>query len=398
MPQQTLFMTGNEAVAEAWRQINPDVVAAYPITPSTTIMESFTQSVADGLVDTEMICVESEHSAMSACVGAAAAGGRVMTATSANGLALMCEVLYIASGMRLPITMALATRALSAPLNIHGDHSDAMLMRDSGWIEIFSESVQEAYDNYIQSIRIAEHADVRLPVAVTLDGMQTTHQLENLISEDDGEIQKFIGEFKPYFPLVDIDHPVTYGACSVSFGEDFYFESKRQQEEAFKLAVPVIEAVGKEFGDKFGRYYDIFEKYQLDDADYAMVIMGANAGTAKEVVDQLRDEGKKVGLLKVRMFRPFPAAQIVDALKHLKGVAVLDRSAPRGGLGGPLFQEIRSAMYGTGHNPTIINFIFGLGGRQLMPDHLKGAVEKLQVATMTGVNGDLVGYLNLRGA
>lgn len=395
MTQQTLFLTGNEAIAEAWRQINPDVVAAYPITPSTTIMEAFTQTVADGLVDTEMICVESEHSAMSACVGAAAAGGRVMTATSANGLALMCEVLYIASGMRLPITMALATRALSAPLNIHGDHSDAMLMRDSGWIEIFSEGVQEAYDNYLQSVRIAEHADVRLPVAVTLDGMQTTHQLENLISEDDQAVRDFLGEFQPYYPLVDIDHPVTYGACSVSFGEDFYFESKRQQEEGFKNAIGVIRAVGQEFGERFGRAYDLFEAYHLDDAEYALVIMGANAGTAKDVVDDLRAEGKKIGLLKVRVFRPFPAREIVNALKHLKGIAVCDRTAPRGAMGAALFQEVRSAMYGVAQ-PTIINFVFGLGGRQLMPEHLRSAVEKLQLATMTGPGDDLVGYLNLR--
>ncbi len=390
------FKTGNEAIAEAWKQINPDVVAAYPITPSTTIMQAFTEMVANGEVDTEMVCVESEHSAMSACAGAAATGGRVMTATSAQGLALMVEILYIASGMRLPILLALATRALSAPLNIHGDHSDAMLMRDSGWIEIFSENVQESYDNMLQAVRISEHPAVRLPVCVCLDGMQTSHQLENLTIEDDGLVKEFIGEFTPYHPLTDTDHPITYGACSVSFGEDFYFEAKRQQIEAFDNALRVVQEIGKEFGDKFGRHYGLFEEYRLDDAEYAIVMAGANTGTAKDVVDELRDEGKKIGLLKIRLFRPFPWQQIRDALKGMKGIAVFDRSSPAGSVGAPFFNEIRSALYGVEHPPVVLNFIYGLGGRQLMPDHIRHAVEQTQLATLTGVNGELVGYLNIR--
>jgi pyruvate ferredoxin oxidoreductase alpha subunit len=390
------FKTGNEAIAEAWRQINPDVVAAYPITPSTTIMQAFTEMVADGEVDTEMVCVESEHSAMSACVGASATGGRVMTATSAQGLALMVEVLYIASGMRLPILLALATRALSAPLNIHGDHHDAMLMRDSGWIEIFSENVQESYDNMLQAARIAEHHDVRLPVAVCLDGMQTSHQLENFVVEDDAVVKDFIGEFDAYHPLVDTENPVTYGACSVSFGEDFYFEAKRQQMEAFNNALRVVQEIGQEFGEKFGRHYGLFEEYRLDDAEFAIVIAGANSGTVKDVVDDLRDEGKKVGLLKIRLFRPWPWQQLRDALKHLKGIAVFDRSSPAGSIGAAFFNEIRSTLYGIENAPIVLNFIYGLGGRQLMPEHIRHAFEQIQLATLTGVNGELIGYLNIR--
>ncbi|MCD6419231.1 MAG: pyruvate ferredoxin oxidoreductase [Synergistetes bacterium] len=371
--RKKLAITGNQAIAEAMRQINPDVVAAYPITPQTEIVMTFSQMVADGRADTEMITVESEHSAMSACVGASAAGARVMTATSANGLALMHEVVYIAASTRLPIVMAVVNRALSAPINIHCDHSDSMAERDSGWIQIYSESSQEAYENMFLALRLAEHPDVLLPVMVMQDGFITSHGVEIVELLDDDEVKEFIGEYKPLKPLLDVDNPVTYGPLDLY---DYYFEHKRQQVEAMKHAKKVYLEVGKELSKLTGKEYPYFEKYRLDDAEVAIVVMSSAAGTTKAVVDKMRVQGKKVGLLKPRLFRPFPADEIAEELGKLKAVAVLDRSASFGA-GAPLFTEVRAALYSAGKSVPVASYVFGLGGRDLFPEDIEPVFEAL---------------------
>ncbi len=386
-------MTGNVAVANAMRQINPDVCAAYPITPSTEVMQQFTSFVADGKVDTEMVAAESEHSAMSACIGAAAAGGRVMTATSANGMALMWEMLYIASGSRLPIQLALVNRALSAPINIHCDHSDSYGARDSGWIQLFSENAQEAYDNMIMSVGISEDENVRLPTMVCLDGFIISHAIESMYMLEDKDVQDFVGEYKPLNPLLDVDNPVSYGPIAL---QDYYMESKRQQHEAMKNAGDVILRVSNSFGDKFGRYYEHVEKYCLDDADFAIVCMGSSAGTAKFVVDQMRKSGMAAGLLKIRTFRPFPKDVVSDALQHVKCVAAMDRADSFNNSGGVLFNEIRSAMYDRDKKPKIINYIYGLGGRDVGVGDFKQVFKRASDIANTGVVGELVSYLGVR--
>ncbi|NOZ55903.1 MAG: pyruvate ferredoxin oxidoreductase [Calditrichaeota bacterium] len=388
-----LALTGNEAVAEAMRQINPDVVAAYPITPQTELMHKFAEYHADGLVDTELVLVESEHSAMSAVVGASAAGARAMTATAANGLALMWEIVYIAASLRLPIVMAVVNRALSGPINIHCDHSDTMGARDSGWIQLYSENSQEAYDNAIMAVRIAETKDVLLPVMITLDGFILSHTLERIDTLEDEEVQKFVGEYKPEHKLLDIDHPYTVGPLDLT---DYYFEHKRQQIEGMLHAPAAVERVSKEFGELTGRHYDIVEEYQLDDAERAIVVMGSTAGTAKEVVDALRDKGEKVGLLKIRMFRPFPYERITNALKNVKAVAVLDRAAAFGSMGGPVYTDIRSTFYGAQDPPILVNYLYGLGGRDIFPHHIESAFNDLKKIVDTGKVDKWVGYLGLR--
>ena len=369
-------MTGNVAMANAMRQINPDVCAAYPITPSTEVMQQFSSFVADGQVVTELLTAESEHSAMSACIGAAAAGGRVMTATSANGLALMWEMLYIAAGNRLPIVMTLVNRALSAPINIHCDHSDAMGARDSGWIQLWSENAQEAYDNLIQAIRISEHSDVRLPVMVCMDGFIISHSIERMEMLNDADVKKFIGTCKPQYPLLNTEHPVTYGPLDL---QDYYMEHKRQQAEAMILSKPVIQDIGAEFGRAFGRNYGFFEGYRLEDAEIALVLLGSSAGTAKDAADEMRDQGLAVGVLKPRVFRPFPAPEIAQALKNVKAIAVLDRADSFSAYGGPLFAEVRSALYGlNGNHPAAINYVYGLGGRDFGLNDLYRIVDDLK--------------------
>ncbi|HLE08705.1 MAG TPA: pyruvate ferredoxin oxidoreductase, partial [Thermodesulfobacteriota bacterium] len=292
-------LTGNSAMAYAMKQINPDVCAAYPITPSTQLIEEFSSYYADGLVQTELITVESEHSAMSACIGASAAGARVMTATSSQGLALMWEMLYIASGLRLPVVMTLVNRALSAPINIHCDHSDSMGARDAGWIQIYSETVQEAYDNLFQAIRISEDERVLIPSMVCMDGFITSHAIENLTLISDGEVKDFIGEYRPKHTLLDTDNPITLGAMTL---QDVYMDLKHEQSMAIERAKDVVLEVGKEFGKRFGRDYALMECYNLDDADVAIVVLSSAAGTTKVAVDTLRAAGKKVGLLKPRLF------------------------------------------------------------------------------------------------
>ena len=386
-------LTGDETAAEAMRQINPDVLAAYPITPQTETVQRFSEFVANGLVSTEMVRVESEHSAMSACVGAAAAGARAMTATSANGLALMWEIVYIAASYRLPIVMAVVNRALSGPINIHCDHSDSMGARDSGWIQLYSENCQEVYDNLIQAVRIGEDKDVLLPVMVTFDGFIISHAMERVEILEDEEVKSFIGEFRNPHSLLDIDHPVTYGPLDLY---DYYFEHKRQQIEAMEKAPSVIKKVGREFGKLSGRPYDLLEKYKTEEAELIIVAAGSTAGTVKVVVDELREENVKAGLLKIRAFRPFPYQEIAQVLKEAKAVAVLDRSASFGAQGGPLFLEVRSSLFEKDRRPPVINYIYGLGGRDIKIEQIKRVYEDLEEIAMGRRSTQPVSYLGVR--
>lgn len=391
-----MALDGNSAVAEAMRQINPDVVAAYPITPSTAIPQAFAQYMANGVVDTEFVSVESEHSAMSACIGAAAAGGRVMTATSANGLALMWEMLYIAASMRLPIVMADVNRALSGPVNIHCDHSDSMGARDAGWIQLYSENAQEAYDNTLQAVRIAESENVRLPVMVMQDGFITSHTMERVEIYDDADVKDFIGKYKPYYPLLDIEHPVTYGALDLA---DYYFEHKRAQIEGMRHATRIIPEVGEEFGRKFGRAYGFFETYEMDDADVAIVVMSSTAGTARYALKALRAEGIRAGLVKPRVFRPFPGKELIEALRNVRAVAVMDRSVSFGAMnnGGPLWLELLAAAHVHKLNIPIVDYVFGLGGREITPGHIQSVYRDLLMIAEIGEFSRPVTYLNVRG-
>lgn len=367
-------ITGHKAVAEAMRQIEPDVVAVYPITPQSEIAEYYADYVHNGIVHTELVPVESEHSALSACVGAAAAGGRVMTATSSQGLALMVEVLYIAAGLRLPVVMALANRSLSAPINIHGDHSDAYLARDSGAVQIFAESAQEAYDYTLMAQRIAEDLRVRLPVIVNLDGFTLTHTVQPVDLLEDEVAKKFVGEFRPFSPLLDVDHPVTWGPFAMP---DYYFELKRAQQAGMEAVPAVFLEVQREFSQISGRRYQgFFEAYKLTDAEYALVVLGSTAGTAKVVVDELRARGMKVGLLKPWLWRPFPAQAVAEALAHVKAVAVLDRAFSFGTMGA-LFEDVAAALYPLEKRPFLANYIYGLGGRDITVPDLNRVFEDL---------------------
>jgi pyruvate ferredoxin oxidoreductase alpha subunit len=367
-------LRGADAVAEAMRQVNPGVVAAYPITPQTDVVERFSEFVADGEVGTEFVTVESEHSAMSACIGAAAAGCRVMTATSANGLALMWEMLYIAASYRAPIVMAVANRALSGPINIHCDHSDSMGARDSGWIQIYSSTVEEVYDNVIQAVRIGESKDVRLPVMVMFDGFIISHLLERVRVLPDKKVQSFIGPPRPVYSLLDIDHPLTYGPLDLF---DYYFEHKRQQVDAMEYAEKAITDVGKEYGQVSGRLYGYYEAHELDDAEVAVVALGSTASTIKGLIPEIRDERIKGGLLKVRLFRPFPTRDVVRRLSATKAVAVLDRSASFGADGGPLYLEVSNALGRAGAKTKVTNYIYGLGGRDISHEHIMRVYQDL---------------------
>jgi len=382
--------TGNEAMAEAMRQINPDVVAAYPITPATEIVQIFAGYVADGLVDTEFVPVESEHSAMSACIGASAAGGRTMTGTSSQGLALMAEMLYIASGLRLPIVLADVNRALSSPINIHCDHSDTMMVRDSGWIQIFSENAQEAYDNMIQAVRIAEKA--ALPVIVTTDGFIISHGMERVDIFEDKDVKDFVGVKKAEHYLLNLEKPITLGALDL---QDYYFEHRRQLAEAMKESKAIILDVAKEFQGKFGRSYGLFETYKLDDAECAIIAMGSTAGTTKVIVDKLRQAGVKAGLLKPRVFRPFPKDEIVEALKSVKTIAVLDRSDTISANDGPLCIEIKAALFDKGCGKIVLNYIYGLGGREIKLEDIESVYRDLGEAA-NGKAKEKITYLGVR--
>ena len=375
------------------KQINPDVVAAFPITPSTEIPQYFSTFVSNGEVDTEFVAVESEHSAMSATIGAEAAGARAMTATSANGLSLMWEMIYIASSLRLPIVMALVNRAVSGPLNIHNDHSDAMGVRDAGWIMLFSENNQEAYDNMLMAHRIAEHKDVQLPVMVCQDGFITSHSIENIELENDEEVKKFVGQYKPEHYLLNDKEPIAIGPLDL---QAYLFEHKAQQAEAMKNAKKVIKEVAEEFEKWTGRKYEFFEKYKLDDAEIAIVCMNSTAGTTKAVVDELREKGVKAGLLKLRMFRPFPAEEIAEALQGLKAVAILDKADSLNSAGGALFEDVTSAMYVNKKQVPMVNYIYGIGGRDTTTMQIESVYNDLQEIVKTGKTGNPYRYLGLR--
>ena len=386
-------LSGNEAVATAMKQINPDVVAAFPITPSTEIPQYFSTFVANGSVDTEFVAVESEHSAMSACIGAEAAGSRAMTATSANGLSLMWEMIYIASSLRLPIVMNLVNRAVSGPLNIHNDHSDAMGVRDAGWIMLFSENNQEAYDNNLMAHKIAENKDVQLPIMICQDGFITSHSIENIELENDEDVKKFVGEYHPEHYLLNKKEPMAIGPLDL---QAYLFEHKAQQGNAMKAAKQVILDVSKEFEKWTGRHYDLFEEYKLDDAEIAIVCMNSTAGTTKAVVDKLREQGVKAGLLKIRVYRPFPGEEVAKALSHLKAVAVLDKYDSLNAIGGALFEDVVSSMYVAKQNVPVVNYVYGIGGRDTTEKEINSVYTDLAEIAKNGKVENPYRYLGLR--
>lgn len=365
--------SGNLAFAEAMRQINPDVVAAYPITPSTEIPVRFAEFVANGQVDTEYVAVESEHSAITACVGASIAGGRVMTASSANGVALMHEIFPIAAAFRAPIIFGLVNRSLGAPVNIHCDHSDSMPERDSGWIQIYCEDAQEAYDSALLAVRLAEHCDVLTPVFVCQDGFITSHCHEAVEFLSDEAVRNFIGMRIASYPLLDVDNPVSYGSFVTS---DYYFEIKRNQMEGMNNVPRVYGELSRELAGQTGREYPMLDCYKADDADYLIVIMSSAAGVVKDVVDELRASGVKAGCVRVRVFRPFPAEAMRAVARGKKGAAVLDRSASIGGTA-PLSAEVKSALYDLDERVPVQEYIFGLGGRDFFPKDALGVFERL---------------------
>jgi pyruvate ferredoxin oxidoreductase alpha subunit len=403
--QETIAMNGDEAVAFAVKQCDVDVVAAYPITPQTIIVEKFSEYVANGEVHTEFVCTESEHSAMTACLSAAATGARTFTASASAGLALMHEMLFVTSGSRVPVVMAVANRALSAPLNIHGDHSDSMAERDSGWIQIYAENAQEAYDSIIQAFKIAEDVGVSLPIIIGIDGFTISHTLErvDILSED--TVKTYVGERQ--LPLVlthegktvpfrlDPENPMTMGPNAL---QNYYFEFKRQQEEGMRNALKKIQEVNTEYAQISGRAYGngLIDAYKLEDAEIAIVCIGSTAGTLKVIVDQLRQEGIKAGVLRLRTFRPLPVEDLRNALKNIKVVAVMDKSMSPGGLGAAVFNEVRNALYDLKQRPIMVNYIFGLGGRDYSPRDLRRVFEDIANIAKTGQVDKQVHYLGLR--
>jgi pyruvate ferredoxin oxidoreductase alpha subunit len=384
--------TGNEAMAEAMRQINPDVVAAYPITPATEVVQLFSSFVHDGLVDTEFVPAESEHSAISACAGAAAAGARVMTSTASQGLALMHEILFIAAGLRAPIVICLVNRSLSSPINIHCDHSDTLASRDAGWIQIYTENAQEAYDTTIQAVKIAEEA--LLPALVTTDAFIISHGMERVELVDDKAVPKFLGERKVKYSLLDVDNPVTLGPLDL---QDYFFEHKRSEIDAMNHVLPIIEKVQKEYGDKFGRHYATVEEYKLDDADVAILAMGSTAGTAKVAVERLREHGKKVGLIRSRVYRPFPQGAMLKAMTKVKAVGIMDRADTLSTLGGHLYTECRSILYDSDTRPLLKNYIYGLGGRDISIEEIEAVYDELLTIQKSGTVDKNIVYYGVRG-
>ncbi len=405
--QEILNVNGNEAIAYAVKQSLVDVVSAYPITPQTIIVEKFSEFVADGLVHTEFVPVESEHSAMSACVGAAAAGARAFTATSSQGLALMVEIVYIASALRLPIVMAVANRALSAPINIHNDHSDAYLMRDAGWVQLFTENVQETYDTTIQAFRIAEDERVLLPVAVNLDGFFLSHTLENIRVLPDNAVAEFLGGYRKVAKLgVDyyeeqVPHmlnparPLTFGSLDLY---DYYFEHKVQQVEAMKNVPGVVREVNEKWFELTGRRYGdgVIDAYGVEDADIVVVAMGSGAGTVRSVVKKYRERGEKLGLVRIRMFRPFPYEEVRSLLRGVKAVAIMDKGIGPGSFGA-LYQDVVSSLYDLGSHPLTVDYVYGLGGRDLTPELVVKMIEQVKEDVKTGRVKEKIRYLGVRG-
>ena len=386
-------LSGNEAAAIAMKQINPDVVAAFPITPSTEIPQYFSTFVSNGTVNTEFVAVESEHSAMSACVGAEAAGARAMTATSANGLSYMWEMIYIASSLRLPIVMSLVNRAVSGPLNIHNDHSDAMGVRDAGWIMLFSENNQEAYDNLIMAHRIAENKDVLLPLMVCQDGFITSHSIENIELIEDDKVKEFVGTYKPEHYLLNDKEPIAVGPLDV---QSYLFEHKYQQAEAMRNAKKVILEVAKDFEKMTGRKYPFFEEYRMEDAEIAVVCMNSTAGTTKTVVDELREKGIKAGMVKVRVFRPFPAEEIAEALGNLKAVAIMDKADSLNAMGGALYEDVISSMYTAKKQVPAVSYVYGIGGRDTTSNNIHEVFDYLAQVAKTGEIDNPYRYVGLR--
>ena len=386
-------LSGNEAVAIALRQINPDVFPAFPITPSTEIPQYFAAFAANGQVDTEFIPVEIEHSSMSAAIGASAAGARSLTATSSCGLAYMWEELYIAASNRLPLALALVNRALSGPININCDHSDSMGARDSGWIQIYAENNQEAYDNMVQAYRISEHKDVRLPIMICQDGFITSHAVENMELLDDEEVRGFVGEYEPENYLLNPDCPMAVGPYSIT---DYYMEAKRNQAEGMKHVSRVVLEVAKEFAALSGREYGLFEEYGMEDAELAVVMIGSAAGTTKDAIDRLRAKGEKVGLVKIRMYRPFPAEEIAEALSGVKAVAVMDRAEGYTNHGGPLGADVMSALYRARSQALAVNYIYGLGGRDVRVEDMEHIFAALRQIAEDGDAGETYRYLGIR--
>ena len=386
-------LSGNEAVAIALRQINPDVFPAFPITPSTEIPQYFASFVANGQVETEFITVESEHSSMSATIGASAAGARALTATSSCGLAYMWEELYIAASNRLPLALALVNRALSGPININCDHSDSMGARDAGWIQIYAENNQEAYDNMVQAFRISEHKDVRLPIMICQDGFITSHAVENIELLADNEVKDFVGEYEPENYLLNPKQPMAVGPYAIT---DYYMEAKRNQAEGMKNAVAVVKDVAKEFAKISGREYGLFEEYCMEDAERAVVIIGSAAGTTKDAIDALRAKGEKVGLIKIRLYRPFPADELAKALENVKAVAIMDRAEGYCNHGGPLGADVMSALYRARSNALAVNYIYGLGGRDVRVEDMESVFDALKQIVEDGDAGETYRYLGIR--
>lgn len=386
-------MSGNEAVSYAIRQINPDVMPAFPITPSTEIPQMVSTYIANGEMDTEFIPVESEHSSMSATIGAEAAGARSLTATSSAGLALMWEELLLAASNRMPCALALVNRTLSGPININCDHSDGMGARDTGWIQIYAENNQEAYDNFIQAYPIAEHEDVHLPIMICQDGFITSHAVENIELLEDDEVKNFVGTYEPEEYLLNPGKPISVGPYSVS---NYAMEAKKNQEIALENSKAVILEVAKKFEALSGRSYGLFEEYRTEDAEYIMLLIGSAAGTAKAAVDELREQGKKVGVLKLRVFRPFPADEIAHALRHCKAVAIMDRCESYNGNGGPLGSEVTAALFKNRVMITAVNYIYGLAGRDFTVDHVKDIFAEMEDDLKNGRETKQYQYVGLR--
>ena len=380
--------SGNLAFAEAMRQINPDVVAAYPITPSTDIPVKFAEFVANGKVDSEYVAVESEHSTITACVGASVAGARVMTASSANGVALMHEIFPIAAAFRAPIVFGLVNRCLGAPVNIHCDHSDSMSERDSGWIQIYCEDAQEVYDSVLLAVRLAEHKDVLTPVFVCQDGFITSHCFEPVEFLDDAAVKNFVGRRDAQYPLLDVDNPVSYGSFTMS---EYYFEIKRSQIEGMRNVPRVYRELSAELTKETGRGYPMVDAYRAEDADYLIIIMSSASGVVKDVVDEMREDGIKAGCLRVRFFRPFPADDIMRLVNGKSGVAVLDRCLSIGGTA-PLAAEVKAALYGLERRVPVQEYVFGLGGRDFYPNDANDVFCKLA----EGDYSPSVRYIGLR--
>lgn len=385
-------LIGDDAVAYAAKQCDVDVVAAYPITPQTLMVETFSQFVADGEVETEFVCVESEHSAMSACVAASLSGARVFTATASQGVALMHEVLYIASGCRCPIVMGVANRALSAPINIHCDHSDVMGSRDSGWVQIFTENAQEAYDTTVQAFKLAEDPEILLPVMVNLDGFIISHSMEGVAMLEEDEVKAFLPPRQIVYRL-DPDKPVTIGPVALP---DYYFEFKYQQADAMGRVPEKLEKIHQEYGQLTGRRYGLIETYGMRDAEAAIVCMGSTAGTARTVAKARRREGKKVGVIKVRLYRPFPTETIIKAIRRVEALAVMDRADSLGAPGGPLFSDLKATLYDLDRKPLIFNVVYGLGGRDVTPAEIGEVFDQTLAVARRGNVAEPVTYLGVR--